>query len=327
MVFLVRYVVHIHNYRHFKTLLANNEGTSYIDLLTASDIGFAITLLKNALKPWRSRKANEGTAIEGKADKDAKMLFSAGENVKRDRGKSTWTKEGRIYFKTAENVWKRAYTSRGTEDYKKLRKHWNHWIENDGKGYYMVGGKEGTRKKSIYSILHTVPKGETSRLAAARKKAIALDEEEEEEFVYMSDEDDDNNVSTGSCEKDGGDNEGDEDASSGDSAGEDDDDGDGGGKMGPVVQSEEDESEDERSLNGIQELTEDEALSVGMTNVRKRKASTATVTAVDRIDKQVKTRGRGGRAKFGQVLREDPAVSKNNRDKTKSGRTVTAKKR
>ena len=323
MVFLVRYVVHIHNYRYFKTLMAINEGTSYIDLLTASDIGFAITLLKNALKPWRSRKANEGTANEGKADKDTKMLFSAGENVKRDHGKSTWSREGREYFKTAENVWKRAYT-RGTEDYKKLRKHWNHWIENNGKGY-MVGGKEGTKKKSIHSILRTVPKGETSRLAAARKKAIALDEEEEEEFVYMSDEDDDGNVSTGSCDEEGEDNEGDEDASNGDGAG-DDDDRDGGGKMGPVVQSE-DESGDERSLNGIQELMEDEALSAGMTNIKKQKASKAADTAVNPMDEQVKTRDRGGRAKFGKVLREDPDLTKNDPKKTKSGRMVKAKKK
>ncbi len=317
MDFLVRYVVHIHNYRYFKTLLAINEGTSFIDLLTASDIGFAITLLKNGLEPWRSRKANQGTANEGKADKDAKMLFSAGENVKRNRGKSTWSREGREYFMKAENVWKRAYT-RGTEDYKKLRQHWKHWIENDGKEC-MVGGKEGSKKKSIHSILRTVPKGETSRLATARKKAIARDEEEEEEFVYMSDEDDDDVVGTESWDKEVEDNEGDEDASNGDGAG-DDDDGDGGGKMGPVVQSE-DESEDERSLNGIQEIMEDEAVVAGMKNIKKRKARKATVDPVNPMDEQVKTRGGGKRAKFGTILREDPAMTK----KTKSGRTVIVK--
>ena len=65
-------------------------------------------------------------------NKDAKMRFSAGENMKRERGTSTWNKEGREYFKSAETAWKRAFKT-GTEDYKILRQYWNKWIEKEGK--------------------------------------------------------------------------------------------------------------------------------------------------------------------------------------------------
>ena len=76
MDFLVRYVRLVHCKSYFKSNLTLNEGNSYIDMLTANDIAYAICLLANGLESWRSKKANGGVA-----DKDTKMRFSAGENM------------------------------------------------------------------------------------------------------------------------------------------------------------------------------------------------------------------------------------------------------
>jgi hypothetical protein len=185
--FLVRYVRLVHCNSYFKSKLAINEGKSYIDMLTANDIAYAICLLANGLKSWRSKKANDGVA-----DKDAKMRFSAGEHMKRERGTSTWNKEGREYFKSAETAWKRAFKP-GTDDYKVLRQYWNKWIESEGKTFKLGGSKEGVKKKSAHQVLRTIPVGHAKRMAMEKKKAVVVDDDEEE-FVYESEDEDDNGI-------------------------------------------------------------------------------------------------------------------------------------
>ena len=107
-----------------------------------------ICLLANGLEAWRSKKANGGVA-----DKDAKMRFSAGENIKRERGTLTWNKEGREYFKSTETAWKRAFKT-GTEDYKILGQYWNKWIEKEGKTFMLSGTKVGVKKKCTQRFAH-----------------------------------------------------------------------------------------------------------------------------------------------------------------------------
>ena len=319
--FLVRYVRLVHCNSYFKSKLAINEGKSYIDMLTANDIAYAVCLLANGLESWRSKKANNGVA-----DKDAKMRFSAGEHMKRERSTSTWNKEGREYFKSAETAWKRAFKP-GTDDYKVLRQYWNKWIEKEGKTFMLGGLKEGVKRKSAHQVLRTIPVGHAKRMAMAKKKAVEVDDDEEE-FVYES-EDDDNDgiVDVGNW----GERQG-RLKSTGEEDDEEDDDNDGadeydgnaevGDKEDEEAESSGDDDEDERSLNGIQELMEDEAEAAGM---RSRKRKVVEKHSTQPIDEGRPRRpNRGQNAKFGTVVTDTAAASE--KPKTTRGKTVNPKK-
>lgn len=320
--FLVRYVRLVHCNSYFKCKLALNEGKSYIDMLTANDIAYAICLLANGLESWRSKKANNGVA-----DKDAKMRFSAGEHMKRERGTSTWNKEGREYFKSAETAWKRAFEP-GTDDYKVLRQYWNKWIEKEGKTFMLGGSKEGVRRKSAHQILRTVPVGHAKRMAMAKKKAVEVDDDEEE-FVYESEDDDDDGIvdvgnwgeRQGHLKSTG--EEDDEEDDDNDVADEYDGNAEVGDEEDEEAEAGGDDDEDERSLNGIQELMEDEAVAAGM---RSRKRKVVEKPSTQPIDEGRPRRlNRGQNAKFGTVVTDTAAGSE--QPKTTRGKTVNPKKK
>lgn len=173
MEFLARYVRVVHCNRFFKNKLFLNKGRSYVEILTPSDIAFAICLLKNSLEMWKHKIANDGDAG------DTKPLFSAGEGKKREHGETMWSKEGIKYFNTAQKNWTEAYV-KNSREYHILALYWKEWIEDEGTTY-MIGDDKGMKKKSVHSVLRTREKGETMKGAGRAKKIVHMEEEEEEE--------------------------------------------------------------------------------------------------------------------------------------------------
>ena len=111
-----------------------------MDIITASDIAYAITLVKNNLHVWTQQYENaknendkdKTKEVSKKKVKTLKPLFMAGKGKKRTFGNSTWNDEGKEFFHETKETWKCAF-DRNDVQYRCLRRHWDRWIKTTGK--------------------------------------------------------------------------------------------------------------------------------------------------------------------------------------------------
>ena len=57
------------------------------------------------------------------------MLFTKGENLKRESGRTVWSKEGLNYYYTAEKNWKKVYNDK--DEFSDLCNKWEQWEPDD----------------------------------------------------------------------------------------------------------------------------------------------------------------------------------------------------
>ena len=221
--FLAYYARQVHSKRYYRSALLNNPGATFLDVITASDVAYAISLIKNGRLVWieQLRKAKSKTngdemdAInemmiadeeeqdskeeeeEDKEEEDVKKtkkktkqgtkklrpLFTSGEGKKRTFGISTWNDQGKEFFATALENWKFAF-NRNDVHYKILHRHWDRWLETAGRK--MSIELDGIETKNIYDILRPREAGEVVR---ARKKNRS-EPDDAEDYEYTSDAED-----------------------------------------------------------------------------------------------------------------------------------------
>ncbi len=70
--FFARYVRKVYSDSDVKTDLKNNEGLSFIDKITPSDIAFVISVLKNGRKVWNQNIKMEQLGVAVHADRETK---------------------------------------------------------------------------------------------------------------------------------------------------------------------------------------------------------------------------------------------------------------
>ena len=300
MDFLARYVRLVHANRYYKRLLVKNCDSSYLDIITASDVAYVLSLMMNNVDVWLKRKTPDGKIV--------KPLYTSGTGVKRVYGVTTWNKSGMKYYRNMMNKWKPAFT-RGHKDFRTLRRHWDKWIESSNGGR-KVALANGDTTKTAYTILRT--RSEVDACMPSDDDDDDDDVDESEEFNYESDEDEIilsnwdgrksiNSARVNNYSDDNGDEEydsgSDEDSSDDDGGGRGENDGgddesgdyedDGvdvghgkndsdGNEMGDDddgmnnegMEDEEEESDDEvgrgRRLNGLGRMLEEEAVAAGM---------------------------------------------------------------
>ena len=78
MEFLAGFVRLVHADRYYKSLLIKNRGSSYLDIITASDIAYIVSLIKNSDNVWLKRKTPDGDLV--------KSLYTSGKGIKRVYG-------------------------------------------------------------------------------------------------------------------------------------------------------------------------------------------------------------------------------------------------
>ncbi len=102
--FFARYMRKVYSDSDIKTVLKNNEGLSFIDKITPSDIAFVISVLKNGCKVWDQniKMMKLGAAVHGDRETNKRPLFTGGKGKKKEQGKSLWSGEGLKYFECAE---------------------------------------------------------------------------------------------------------------------------------------------------------------------------------------------------------------------------------
>jgi hypothetical protein len=253
MEFLAYYARLIHSNRYYRSVLLNNPGATFMDIITASDIAYAITLVKNNLHVWTQQHENAKNESDKDKDKDKdnevskkkvktlKPLFTAGKGKKRTFGNSTWNDEGKEFFKETLEAWKPAFNKNDVQ-YRCLRRHWDRWVETAGRD--MLLDLTGLQSRTMYDLFRIREEGEN--VPSSNKKRVEVDGDED--FEYESEEED-GAVDMGSWSRrqsmcDDGD-----DAEEGDGGGGDDDE-DGG-----------DDDEDNYDAGGDDDDDDDEFLS------------------------------------------------------------------
>jgi hypothetical protein len=167
MEFLARYARKVHSDRFIKSVLMKEPGTSFLDIICASDVAYVICLLANSHEIWIDALKNKNK--EGKKEK-MKPRFTAGEGKKRVFGECMWNEDGKNAYVFALRNWQKAFNPKDPE-YKMLRDGWEQWVST--KAQTMVLGT--WTKKTITSVLATRTEEEVSNNA---KSNNSYEEEE-----------------------------------------------------------------------------------------------------------------------------------------------------
>ena len=125
MEFLAGYVHVVHSDHYYRTVLLKYPGSSYLDIITASDIAYIVSLIKNSNSVWLKMKTSDGKIV--------KPLYTAGEGLKWMYGVTTWNMSGMRYYKVARRAWVEAFTKTNPQ-YKFLRWYWDKWIKDRNGG-------------------------------------------------------------------------------------------------------------------------------------------------------------------------------------------------
>ncbi len=83
--FFARYVQKAHSDDAIKSELRNNEGLLFIDIISPSDIGFVISVIKNSRDVWdqKIRMKELGAAVHGERKLTVRPLFTEGTGTKK----------------------------------------------------------------------------------------------------------------------------------------------------------------------------------------------------------------------------------------------------
>ncbi len=102
--FFARYVQKAQSNGAIKSELRNNEGLSFTDIISPSNIAFVISVIKNGWDVWdqKIRMKELGAAVHGKREVKIWPLFTEGTGKKKEQGRSLWSDEGIKNFKRAE---------------------------------------------------------------------------------------------------------------------------------------------------------------------------------------------------------------------------------
>jgi hypothetical protein len=128
--FFTKYVRRIHPYTYWKKNMNMCPNVFWFQLVTPSNIAFVILLLQNGSPVWNKKKTLFKTEESGR--KEARPLFTAGEEKKMSFGGTTWSKKGLKYFHTVEKTCWEAY--RNKEQMSVLVNGQERWEPNDDTG-------------------------------------------------------------------------------------------------------------------------------------------------------------------------------------------------
>jgi len=183
--FLAKYVRKTHSDCEIKRELKNNEGMSFVDMITPSDIAFVISIIKNSRHVWDQTMKMTSTAFNANVENEKKLrpLFTEGIGKKKEQGKSLWSAKGIKYFKRAERKWKKIYQNETIMI--ELYSGFAAWLNKYGRT--IIVAKNST--KSLHSVLATKMVKKMNKHVDDKSTDSERENEsdEEEEDGYCSD--------------------------------------------------------------------------------------------------------------------------------------------
>jgi hypothetical protein len=183
--FFARYARKVYSDSDIKTDLKNNEGLSFVDKITPSDLALVNSVLKNGIDVWDQniKMKQLGEAVHGDRQTKKWPLFTGGKGKKREQCKSLWSGEGLKYFKRAEKKWREVYVD--NEKMQLMYGGFESWLNKYG--------KDITVRKNSNKTLHfvmarwTLKDNDISRKTLELECNISKGKEEEEDNGYYSD--------------------------------------------------------------------------------------------------------------------------------------------
>ena len=130
--FVSHYVRRLYSDTMITKTLKKNPGRCFFQIITASDIAYVISVIKNGQDMWNQEMtllARNEDLVEVEPTKKARPLFTHGMGKKRLFGVSLWNKAGLEYYHKAEENWLRLYNSE--ELFSKLCNEWERWEPKD----------------------------------------------------------------------------------------------------------------------------------------------------------------------------------------------------
>jgi hypothetical protein len=125
--FLLNYVRRMRSDLNWSKLLQKNPERPFLLFITPSDIAYVLALIKNGMAIWDQAKRLQENPTHG--EKKAVPLFTKGENLKRESGRTVWSKDGLNYYYTAEKNWKKVYNDK--DEFSDLCNKWEQWEPQD----------------------------------------------------------------------------------------------------------------------------------------------------------------------------------------------------
>jgi len=147
--FLARYVRKVYPDTEIMRDLKNNEGLSFIDKITPSDIAFVISVIKNGRNVWDEsiRLRNAGMAVHAERGDRARPLSTGGKGKKKEDGMSLWSDQGMRYFKKTQKKWISVYVNEVKK--REMYAEFEQWLNEYGKNV-----KVGKRvNKTLHLVL------------------------------------------------------------------------------------------------------------------------------------------------------------------------------
>ena len=118
-----------------------------MEIIGPSDVAYVISLLKNSIDVWRHD-------INPQAGRRPKPLYTNGENMKRECGKTAWNDDGVQYYENALKKWKRVYKQK--ESFSMLLGGWKEWLRDVASNV----NPAGWTRKDLSRLLATREEGE-----------------------------------------------------------------------------------------------------------------------------------------------------------------------
>ena len=92
--------------------------------VTPSDIAFVLVLIMNGMGMWdQIRRLKDDPTHQ--VEKKIMPMFTKGEGLKRESGKTVWGKNGLNFYYTAEKNWKAVYTNK--DEFSEVCNKWEQW--------------------------------------------------------------------------------------------------------------------------------------------------------------------------------------------------------
>ncbi len=105
-------------------MLKKNPEKPFLCFVTPSDIAYVLVLIKNGMAMWdQARRQQDNPTHRG--EKREMPLFTKGKGLKRESGKTVWSKDGLNFYYTAMRNWKEIYNDK--DKFSELCNKWEKW--------------------------------------------------------------------------------------------------------------------------------------------------------------------------------------------------------
>ena len=122
--FMLTYARRVRSDKEWTKLLKKNPEKPFLCFVTPSDSAFVLVIILNGMGMWdQIRRLKDDPTHQ--VEKKIMPMFTKGEGLKRESGKTVWDKNGLNFYYTAEKNLKAVYTNK--DEFSEVCNKWEQW--------------------------------------------------------------------------------------------------------------------------------------------------------------------------------------------------------